>query len=125
MGEVNHRKKNRKGNRKVKQQGKLPFLADVTIEPCQERLGRAGWRAQLKLTQGRPVPHQKSNETLLSSKFLVLHLHSFKSPNVVTPPANLVLLVSLTEDNHQFGNDIRSVWTTLLRQRLVLTDAWL
>lgn len=41
---------------------------------------------------------------------------------MVTPPANLVLLVSLTEDNHQFGNDIRSVWTTLLRQRLVLTE---
>lgn len=31
-----------KGNRKVRQQGKLPLAADVTIEPCQVRLGWVG-----------------------------------------------------------------------------------
>lgn len=43
-------------------------------------------------TQGRP--HQKSNGTLLSSKFLVLHLHSLKS-QMWSLPQQILYLLSL------------------------------
>lgn len=58
LGEVNH-KKIGKGEGKVRQQGKLPYLADVTIEPCQERLGWAGGTAHLKLVPRSPSCFQE------------------------------------------------------------------
>lgn len=41
LDEVNHQKIG-KGNRKVRQQGKLLLPADVTVESCQVRLGWVG-----------------------------------------------------------------------------------
>lgn len=122
-GEVNH-KKIGKGNRKMRQQGKLPFLADVTTEPCQERLGWAGGRAQLKLVPcSLSCFQEQSSPAIRQTGAHQCHTrnpvgHCFH-PNFCifillksqmwSPHQQILYYTRLTGDNHQYGKGIRTL----------------
>lgn len=131
LGDLNH--KGTGENREARQERKLPFLADScdleTVSTQQGWVGLDGESAQpgaiihppavrnaVHLMLGQSDATFHSGETTVTPKvqwdttfiqILGVHPHSFQTPNVVTPLADLVVLISLpdAEDNHQYGNN--------------------